>query len=80
MSDFGEELPRPVLDDRDNMAQSVPGADGNRARDEHEHAGASFAGYEQEIARLITPNLAEPLETRYLLRLEFREHLIATLF
>jgi hypothetical protein len=61
MSDFGEELARLVLDDRDHMAQTAPGADGNRARDEHEHAGASFAGYEQEIARFISPGSGRPL-------------------
>jgi hypothetical protein len=71
LSDFGKELAWSLFDDRDHMAQSVPGADGNRARDEHEHAGASFAGYEQEIARFITKDLAEPVETRYLLRPEF---------
>jgi hypothetical protein len=59
------------------MAQTVPSADGNRARDEHEHAGASFPGHNQEIARFVALNLAEPAETLDLLRPELWEHLIA---
>jgi hypothetical protein len=47
LSDFGKELARSLLDDRDHMAQAVPGADGDNARNEHEHAGARFAGHEQ---------------------------------
>ena len=46
LSDFGKELARPFLDDRNHMAQAVPGADRNRAFDEHKHAGARFAGHE----------------------------------
>jgi hypothetical protein len=32
--------------DWDHMPQTVLGADGNRACDEHEHARARFAGHE----------------------------------
>jgi hypothetical protein len=46
LSDFGEELARSFFDDWDHMSQTVPGADGNRACDEHEHARARFAGHE----------------------------------
>jgi hypothetical protein len=44
LSDFGKELAWSLFDDRHHMAQTIPGADGNRARDEHKHAGAPFAG------------------------------------
>jgi hypothetical protein len=77
LADFGKELAWPFLDDREHMAQTVPSADGNRARDEHEHAGASFPGHNQEIAYFVALNLAEPAETLDLLRPELWEHLIA---
>jgi hypothetical protein len=62
------------------MAQTIPRADGHRARDEHEHAGAPFPSHKQEIARFEAPNLAEPAQTLDLLRQEFWKHLIAALF
>ncbi len=80
LSDFGNELTHPLFDDRDHMAQAVPGADGDGACNEHEHAGAPFPCHKQEIARFEAPNLAEPAQTLDLLRQEFWKHLITASF
>jgi hypothetical protein len=80
LSDFGKELAWSLFDDRHHMAQTIPRADGNRACNEHEHAGAPFPCHKQEIARFEAPNLAEPAQTLDLLRQEFWKHLITASF
>ena len=52
LADLGHELPRPLIDDRRDMAEAVALGDRDMARQHHEHAGAGLAGLEQRFAVL----------------------------
>ncbi len=50
LADLGQKLPRPLVDDRRDMAEAVALGDRDMARQHHEHAGAELAGLEQGFA------------------------------
>ena len=50
LADLGQELPRPLIDHRRDMAEAVALGDRDMARQHHEHAGAGLAGLEQRLA------------------------------
>jgi hypothetical protein len=71
---LGQEAPGAELDDRDDVAEPAPGADGDRARDEHEHAGADVAGPDDLIAGRVAASRPEPPEPVDVRRTEARKH------
>ena len=60
LADLGQELPRPLIDHRRDMAEAVALGDRDMARQHHEHAGPRLAGLEQRFAVLVDAHLAEP--------------------
>jgi hypothetical protein len=62
-TDLGQEAAGAELDDRDDMAETAPGADGEGAGDEHEHAGVDLAGRDERIAGRIPANRPESPES-----------------
>ena len=52
LADLGEELARPLLDHRRDMAEAVALGDRDMARQHDEHAGPRLAGLEQRLAML----------------------------
>ena len=60
LADLGEKLPRPLVDDRGDMAKAVALGDRDGARQHHEHAGADLAGLEQGFAVPVGAKLPEP--------------------
>ena len=50
LADLGQKLPRPLIDDRRDMAEPVALGDRDMARQHHEHAGPGLAGLEQHFA------------------------------
>ena len=64
LADFGQKLPRPLIDHGRDMAQAVALGDRDMAGEHHEHAGTGLAGLEQSLAVAIRPELAEPAHPR----------------
>jgi hypothetical protein len=75
-ADFGQEAPGAELDNRDDVAETAPGADGDGTGDEHEHARVDLAGRDDWIAGRVAANRPESPEPVDLLRAEPRKHLI----
>jgi hypothetical protein len=75
-ADFGQEAPGAELDDRDDVAETAPGADGDGTGDEHEHTRVDLAGRDNWIAGRVPANRPESPEPVDLLRAEPRKHLI----
>jgi hypothetical protein len=76
LADFGEELTRPLVDDRCDMAEPVALGDRDMARQHHEHARSRLAGFEQPLAILVASEIAEPSHARDFLRRQRREGLL----
>ena len=68
-ADFGQEAAGAELDDRDDVAETAPGADGDGTGDEHEHARVDLASRDDWIAGRVTANRPESPEPVDLLRL-----------
>ena len=60
LADLGQKLPRPLVDHRRDMAETIALGDRDMARQHHEHAGAGLAGFEQRLAMTKAARLAEP--------------------
>jgi hypothetical protein len=68
LTDFGEKLTRPLIDDRRDMAKTVALGNRDMAGQYDEHALAGLAGFEQFFAILVISDVAEPAHARDLLR------------
>lgn len=73
LPDLGEELARPLLDDRCDIAEPVAPGDGDAPREDHEHARAGLAGLEQRRACGVPQDLPERPDPVDLLGRERRE-------
>ena len=65
LADLSEKLPRPLVDDRGDMAKAVALGDRDGAGQHHEHAGTDLAGFEQGVAVPVgakLPETAHPLD------------------
>ena len=60
LPDLGNKLPRPLIDDRGDMAEAVALGDRDMTRQHHEHAGTGLAGLEQGFAVLEASLFSEP--------------------
>ncbi len=78
LADLADELPRPLIDHRGDVAEAIALGDRNMARQHHEQAGAGLAGFEQAFAIAEMARLAEPAHPRDLLRRQAREGLLET--
>ena len=78
LADLGQKLPRPLIDDRRDVAKAVPLGDRDVARQHHEHAGAGLAGFEQPFAVLIAAHIPEPAHAVDLMRRQGRKGLLLT--
>lgn len=64
LAEFGQELPRPLLDQRRDMTEPVALGDGDMALQHDEHARSGLAGLEQQLAMRIGADFAEMLHAR----------------
>ena len=78
LTDFGEKLPRPLIDDRRDVTEAVALGDRDMAGQNDEHAGSGLAGLEQHVAVLVGSDIAEPAHPRDFLRRQRRECLLMT--
>ena len=76
LADLGQELPRPLIDDRRDMAEAVALGDRDMARQHHEHARPRLAGFEQHFAVLVDAHLAEPAHAVDFVRRQRRKGLL----
>ncbi len=76
LTDFGEKLTRPLIDDRRDMAEAIALGDRDMAGQYDEHAPAGLAGFKQFFAILVTSDVAEPAHARDLLERQRRERLL----
>jgi hypothetical protein len=51
LADFGQEFARPLPHDRHHVAQAIALRDRHDALEQHEHAGARFAGGKRRVPR-----------------------------
>ena len=65
----------PQLDDVQDVAETVPGAQADRPRDEDEHRGVDIPRPEQQLAGGVAAGRSEPPEPVDLLGAQAREHL-----
>ena len=70
-----QEAAGPQLDDVQDVAETVPGAQADRPRDEDEHRGVDVPRPEQQLAGGVAADRSEPPEPVDLLRAQAREHL-----
>ncbi|MFK4386087.1 hypothetical protein ABIA40_005495 [Bradyrhizobium sp. USDA 223] len=59
LAELGQELPRPLIDHRRDVTETVALGDGDVARQHHEHAGPGLAGLEQQLAVRVGADFAE---------------------
>src|SRR6202790_5808988 len=76
LADFGEKLPRPLIDHRRDVAEAVALGDRDMAGEHHEHPAPGLAGLEQCFAVLVMAQLAEAAHARDLLRRQARKGLL----
>ena len=78
LADLGQKLPRPLVDDRRDMAEAVALGDRDMARQHHEHAGADLAGLEQGFAIPVASRLPEPAHPLDFVMRQRRKGLLVT--
>ena len=78
LADLGHKLPRPLIDDRSDMAEAVAQGDRDMARQHHEHAGAGLAGFEQRFAVFIGSQFPEPAHALDFVMRQRRKRLLVT--
>ncbi len=76
LADFGQKLSRPLVDHRRHMAEPVALGDGDMAGQQHEHARAGLAGFEQHLAVAVALDFAEPAHALDLGGRERRKRLV----
>src|SRR4051794_2617820 len=76
LADFREKLAGPLLNDRRDVTEAVALRDRNMTGQDHEHARARFACFEQPVALLVGLDLAEPAHAGDLSRRQRRKRLI----
>src|SRR5271169_749228 len=78
LTQLGQKLARPLLNDRRDMTEAVALADRHMAGKDDKHARSDFAGLEQRFAMLVVARLAEPAHPRDFLRRQRRKGLLIT--
>src|SRR3954447_26438552 len=76
LPDFGEELPRPLIDDGGDVTEAIALGDRNMPGQHDEHARSGLAGLEQFFAWLVGLDVAEPAHARDLWRRQHRKRLL----
>ena len=76
LTDLGEELARPLVDDGADMAEAIALRDRDMAGEDDEHARPGLAGFEQTLAVLVGSRFTEPPDPLDLLRRQRRECLL----
>ena len=78
LADFGEELARPLVDDRRDVSEAIALGDRNMAGKHDKHARSGLAGLEQHFAVPVSSDVAEPAHPRDFLRRQRRKCLFVT--
>ncbi len=76
LTDLGQELAGPLIDDRRDTAEAITLRNGDMAGQHDEHSGPDLAGLKQRFAVVIVTILAEPAHPRDFLHGQCREGLL----